>query len=113
MTKKDIREWHAGDGVGGFANDRKLKELLRRTLRPLIVGMLVSLVIVLWAARASGADGGDKTLSPFFSVGTSDANAEAFPLRSTDVAVNISGVIAKVTMRFTFSPHRRAALCMA
>ncbi|MCB1099081.1 MAG: VWA domain-containing protein [Verrucomicrobiae bacterium] len=61
--------------------------------------MLVSLVIVLWAARASGADGGDKTLSPYFSVETRDANAAAFPLRSTDVAVNISGVIADVTVR--------------
>jgi Ca-activated chloride channel homolog len=99
MTKKDIREWHTGDGVGELPDELKIKRLVLQSPRPLMAGMCIGLAIVLWAARASGADGADKTLSPYFSVETSDTNAVAFPLRSTDVSVNISGVIAEVAVK--------------
>ncbi|MDA0810960.1 MAG: VIT domain-containing protein [Verrucomicrobia bacterium] len=99
MTKKDIREWHTCDGVGDLPDELKINRLVQQLLRPLILGIGVGLAIVMWAARASGADGADKTLSPYFSVETSDANAVAFPLRSTDVSVIISGVMAEVTVK--------------
>jgi Ca-activated chloride channel family protein len=41
----------------------------------------------------------DKTISPFFYVECKDSNTEQLPLLSTDVDVNIAGVIADVTIR--------------
>src|SRR6185295_18138361 len=39
-----------------------------------------------------------KTLSPYFFVDGAAPGVEAFPLKSTDVVVNVSGVIADVTV---------------
>jgi Ca-activated chloride channel family protein len=40
----------------------------------------------------------DKTLSPYFLVNSDDLNVDRLPLKSTDAQVNISGVIADVTV---------------
>jgi Ca-activated chloride channel homolog len=40
----------------------------------------------------------DKTLSPYFFVKSNDANIDQLPLKSTDVKVNIAGVIADVVV---------------
>src|SRR4029450_2220735 len=40
----------------------------------------------------------EKTLSPYFFVNDANSGVEAFPLKSTNVVVNISGVIADVTV---------------
>ena len=40
----------------------------------------------------------DKTLSPYFFVDGGNSDLEAFPLKSTTVVANISGVIADVTV---------------
>ncbi len=51
-------------------------------------------------ARASSAAAPetDKTLSPYFLVEGADPNVEAFPLESTKVDVQVTGVIAQVTV---------------
>ncbi len=44
----------------------------------------------------------DKTLSPFFFVKGTDENVDQLPLKSTSAEVNISGVMADVTVRQTY-----------
>jgi len=63
-----------------------------------------SIELVLWvalsiltagAATAGSADPpGNRTLSPYFFIENGDRSVDRFPLKETDVAVNISGVIA-------------------
>ena len=65
-----------------------------------VVGLLGALLLAPSAARAS-ADAvppPDKTLSPYFVVEGADPGAEAFPLESTKVDVQVTGVIAEVTV---------------
>jgi Ca-activated chloride channel homolog len=50
------------------------------------------------AQGAAGETPADKTLSPYFVVEGADPNVEAFPLESTKVDVQITGVIAEVTV---------------
>jgi Ca-activated chloride channel homolog len=51
------------------------------------------------AARAAGeTPANDKTLSPYFVVEGADPNVEALPLESTKVDVQVTGVIAEVTV---------------
>lgn len=49
-------------------------------------------------ARAAEPANADRTLSPYFHVESQDESADAFPLKGTDVTVNIGGVIADVTV---------------
>jgi Ca-activated chloride channel family protein len=49
-------------------------------------------------ARAAAGPGADKTLSPFFVVEGADPNVEALPLESTKVDVQVTGVIAEITV---------------
>jgi Ca-activated chloride channel family protein len=63
--------------------------------------LLVLLVAAIWpgAAQASvEAASPDKTLSPYFVVEGADPNVEALPLESTKVDVQVTGVIAEVTV---------------
>lgn len=45
----------------------------------------------------------DATLSPFFFIENSDQSLDQFPLKGTDVVVNINGVIADVVMTKTYA----------
>ena len=47
-------------------------------------------------AHAQTAEGGDKTLSPYFFVKSDDSSVDQLPLKATSVAVSIAGVIADV-----------------
>jgi Ca-activated chloride channel family protein len=49
-------------------------------------------------ARASNEGTEDKTLSPYFFVESGDTAVDNFPLKETNVSVNINGVIAGVTV---------------
>ena len=66
----------------------------RRTFLALI------LVLVGTAGLALSEDGPppQRILSPYFFVEGANPGLDSFPLKSTDVAVNISGVIADVTV---------------
>ena len=66
---------------------------------------IAALALVVWAllapavARASvTTPDADRTLSPYFVVEGADPNVEALPLESTKVDVQITGVIAEVTV---------------
>ncbi len=62
--------------------------------------MAMGMVLALTATvPAYGGTAGDRTLSPYFFVAGEDAAVDRFPLRDTQVAVEISGVIAHVTVR--------------
>ena len=62
----------------------------------------VFLVIFTAASHAEGSgephSRGDQTLAPYFFIESGTSALDSFPLKSTDVAVRISGVIAEVTV---------------
>ena len=47
--------------------------------------------------------GGNRTLSPYFLIDNGDPAVDRFPLKQTDVKVNISGVIADVSVKQTYA----------
>jgi len=65
------------------------------------------LVVVCWLCivipgkigNAAEDTSGEQTLSPYFYVEGVDSGIEHFPLKSTDVEVNVTGVIAEVTVK--------------
>src|SRR6187431_2930759 len=69
-------------------------------LRVLLMCVYGWVLLEAGVARASSAAASapDKTLSPYFVVEGADPNVEAFPLESTKVDVQITGVIAQVTV---------------
>jgi Ca-activated chloride channel homolog len=60
--------------------------------------LTLTLVLLCSFARAESGSDPDKTLSPYFFVEGADPGTESFPLKSTKVTANISGVIADVTV---------------
>ena len=64
--------------------------------------IIVSLLLVwgwtpnLWGQECASKD--DKTLSPYFFVLSESSEVDQLPLKSTDVSVHISGVIADVSV---------------
>jgi Ca-activated chloride channel family protein len=68
----------------------------------LVRHVIVVLCVVL-SGRAAAADrDADRTLSPYFFVEGGEPGVDAFPLESTDVVANVSGVIADVTVKQTY-----------
>ena len=68
-----------------------------------IAAIWIVAVLLGFTAIASGGQGIDKTLSPYFQVKNDALSLENFPLKSTDVNVAISGVIAHVVVRQVYS----------
>jgi Ca-activated chloride channel homolog len=52
----------------------------------------------------------DRTLSPYFFVDGGESGVDVFPLESTEVVANISGVIADVTVRQTYKNNGKVPL---
>src|SRR5262245_64769732 len=61
------------------------------------LALILVLVTTPMAGRAEDARP-EKTLSPYFFVDGANPGVESFPLKSTNVVANISGVIADVTV---------------
>lgn len=63
---------------------------------------VLALILVLFTTprlmQAEDRPPAEKTLSPYFFVNDANSGVEAFPLKSTNVVVNVSGVIADVTV---------------
>jgi Ca-activated chloride channel family protein len=72
---------------------------LSRSLFGLVLAAAVWLVPIL----AFGAAEADQTLSPYFFVDSDDPSVDQLPLKKTEVDVSISGVIAGVTVRQTYT----------
>ena len=68
-----------------------------------IAAIWIAALLLGFTAVASGGQGIDKTLSPYFQVKNDALSLENFPLKSTDVNVAISGVIAHVVVRQVYS----------
>src|SRR5689334_10897412 len=62
-----------------------------------ILALTFVLISTLQPARAENLPP-TKTLSPYFFVDGATSGVESFPLKSTNVVVNVSGVIADVTV---------------
>ena len=58
---------------------------------------------------APPSESNDKTLSPYFFVKSDDPALDQLPLKSTSANVNISGVIADVTVTQTYKNEAKAA----
>src|SRR5689334_5753289 len=68
--------------------------------------VLVGTPGLVWCQEANGPKADtDKILSPYFAVDGTDSNVESFPLKSTAVVANISGVIADVTVTQIYENH--------
>src|SRR5262249_27846487 len=90
------------------ALERRMSAIARGN-RPLWIWVLASFIALPAAASATEAEGSaDKTLSPYFFVHSDDPQADALPLKSTEVDVRIAGVIAdvKVTQRYRNAGQR-------
>ena len=72
-----------------------------RTLLALIVAIAATPVL----AQSPDGSPAEKTLSPYFFVEGDKRGVDSFPLKSTDVVVNITGVIADVTVTQTYENH--------
>src|SRR5262245_41804385 len=61
-------------------------------------------------AQSPDGSRAEKTLSPYFFVEGDKRGVEAFPLKSTDVVANITGVIADVTVTQVYENHGAAPI---
>jgi Ca-activated chloride channel family protein len=72
-----------------------------------ISGWRLWLLFIIASAMAttnlSAETADNRTLSPYFYVENGDPDVDRFPLKQTDVQVNISGVIADVSVRQTYA----------
>ncbi len=68
-----------------------------------VVCSLAGLIILSPSGPACGEKLNEKTLSPYFFVEGGDPSLDRFPLKETDVKVNISGVIADVYVTQTYT----------
>jgi Ca-activated chloride channel homolog len=66
-------------------------------MRTVLTLTLLLFTIPAWA-RPKGEPADDKVLSPYFFIDGGKPGVESFPLKSTNVTANISGVIADVTV---------------
>jgi Ca-activated chloride channel family protein len=64
---------------------------------------LFVLVLVLATTNVYAEPGDNRTLSPYFVLDNGDPALDRFPLKQTNVEVNITGVIADVLIRQTYS----------
>ncbi len=64
----------------------------------LTIWFVVSIPLFSFGVSVYAESANDKTLSPYFFIEGGDPSVDYFPLKSTDVVVNISGVIANVTV---------------
>ncbi len=62
------------------------------------LALILALVSIPTAAQSEDGPRPGKILSPYFLVDGATPGVESFPLKSTDVVANISGVIADVTV---------------
>lgn len=71
---------------------------MKKTLKAMVTAIFLAMACGI--SVDVGAEGNaERTLSPYFFVESEDASVDRFPLRSTAVTVDISGVIAEVTVR--------------
>ncbi|MFO7657369.1 MAG: VIT domain-containing protein [Bacteroidales bacterium] len=84
-----------------------------KSLSLLSANVLVTIVLLLFTGsclKGQEKTEGDKTLSPYFYVQSDDRGTDRMPLKSTDVTVNIAGVIADVTIKQVYKNEGKNVL---
>src|SRR4051812_22017569 len=76
-------------------------KILRLNSRHLLLAVSVLFVLAHCTNLTAQTDDSDKTLSPYFFV-KGDPNVDRLPLKDTNVKINVSGVIADVTVTQTY-----------
>jgi Ca-activated chloride channel homolog len=79
-------------------NKMKALDSKKTCLILLVIPLLLAWCVQTSAGTDSPAQSEDKTLSPYFFVQSEDPNIDQLPLKSTAAVVNVSGVIAEVTV---------------
>jgi len=69
---------------------------MKKALKMIVICLAMACGV---SAPADAENSPERTLSPYFFIESEDASTDRFPLRSTEVEVDISGVIAEVTVR--------------
>lgn len=77
-------------------------ESIDMKIKQKVIALLLALTPVTVIPASESGSPNDKTLSPYFHVKGGENSAEAMPLKSTDVQVTISGVIADVYVTQTY-----------
>jgi len=77
---------------------KKVGRFLGVARRLLVVALLAGALAPRVARASAEAPAADKTLSPYFVVEGAEPNVEALPLESTKVDVQVTGVIAEITV---------------
>lgn len=72
--------------------------------------LTICLTTLILAGMAQQSESNDKTLSPYFYVHTDDPETDQLPLKSTEVQVDISGVMASVSVRQIYKNEGRSVL---
>ncbi len=75
---------------------------MRNRIQPLTYFFLM-ITFVMSASPVYAESDTDKTLSPYFFIENGESSADHFPLKQTDVRVNISGVLADVVITQKYS----------
>jgi Ca-activated chloride channel family protein len=65
-------------------------------IKGLLTGLVLALLLGNAPAQSASADRADMTLAPYFVVAGSEPGVDALPLKTTDVDIKVSGVIADV-----------------
>ena len=76
----------------------KKEDTMKRASKELICLIAVSILLV-FTVIAGAEENEGRTLSPYFFIDGNNPSLDNFPLKETDVSVNINGVIADVVVR--------------
>ena len=72
---------------------------MNKLMKSMIVIIVTVITFSLITLAAAEENQDDRTLSPYFFIEDGDSSVDKFPLKETDVTVNISGVIADVVIK--------------
>ena len=72
---------------------------MNKLMKSMIVIIVTVVTFSLITIAAAEENQDDRTLSPYFFIEDGDSSVDKFPLKETDVTVNISGVIADVVIK--------------
>jgi len=82
-----------------------------KTKKTTLVTLISAICVLLGSTGyAQREEGSDRTLSPYFFVKSEDSEIDQLPLQSTAVKVNITGVIADVTVTQVYKNEGKRAL---
>ena len=76
-------------------------------IQKILLLVLIPGTVFILETQGSSETPADNTLSPYFFIENGDPSIDYFPLKNTDVAVTINGVIADVVVTQQYEPYSR------